>query len=130
MLVEHREKEIKDTETNLGAALSRLVIPYVKSLLDTKLDHGQRVYLDILDTNLEKITSSFANRVASWQSRLSPMEVRIADMVLNGKTTKEMAGLLCVSMATVGFHRHNIRKKLGIHNKKVNLQSHLRSISQ
>lgn len=129
VLVEHREKEIRDTEANLNAALVRLVKPYVRSLLETGLDRDQRVYADILASNLDKITSAFAKRAAAWQAGLSPMEIKVADMVLNGKTTKEISEVLSVSLATVSFHRHNIRKKLGIENQKVNLQSHLRSLS-
>lgn len=129
VLVEHREKEIKDIDENLATTLARLVMPYIKSLQSTKLDRDQRVYLDILNSNLKKITSSFARRIAPWQSQLSAMETKVADMVLNGKTTKEISELLSISTATVGFHRHNIRKKLDIENKKINLQSHLRAIS-
>ncbi|MGD8671442.1 MAG: hypothetical protein PVF31_15210 [Desulfobacterales bacterium] len=38
-----------------------------------------------------------------------------------------MAELLCLSKNTILFHRHNIRGKLQLKNKKINLRSHLLS---
>jgi len=43
------------------------------------------------------------------------------------KANKEIAELLCLSKNTILFHRHNIRSKLSLKNKKINLRSHLLS---
>ena len=54
----------------------------------------------------------------------------MADLIKAGKTNKEIAGLLLVSHNTVLFHRHNIRSKLNIKNKKINLRSHLLALDK
>jgi DNA-binding CsgD family transcriptional regulator len=56
---------------------------------------------------------------------LTPMEIRVANLVKEGKTNKEIEELLCLSKNTILFHRYNIRDKLGLKNKKINLRTHL-----
>lgn len=57
---------------------------------------------------------------------LSPRELDVSRLIKGGMTNKEIAALLHISQQTVEKHRHNIRKKLGITNEKVNLAVLLR----
>jgi DNA-binding CsgD family transcriptional regulator len=56
---------------------------------------------------------------------LSPAEMRVADLIRNGRTTKEIANLLNTSVNTILFHRFNLRRKLGIKGEKANLRTYL-----
>ncbi|UCD33985.1 MAG: helix-turn-helix transcriptional regulator, partial [Desulfobacterales bacterium] len=40
-------------------------------------------------------------------------------------TSMEISDLINLSPRTIEFHRDNIRKKMGLENKKINLRSHL-----
>ena len=52
-------------------------------------------------------------------------EIPIANLVKEGRTTKEIADLFRISERTVDCHRKNIRKKLNIVDMRVNLRTHL-----
>ena len=54
----------------------------------------------------------------------------VTDIIKHGKTSKEIAAMLHVSAKAVAFHRGNIRNKLGLTNKKINLQTYLQSFPQ
>jgi len=47
--------------------------------------------------------------------RLTPREKQILQLISEGKSNKEIAGLLDLSVNTVAVHRANIMDKLGIH---------------
>lgn len=45
-------------------------------------------------------------------NKLTSREIEILDLIIQSKTTNEIAGLLCLSTHTVSTHRKNIGKKL------------------
>jgi DNA-binding NarL/FixJ family response regulator len=85
-------------------------------------------YLRVAQQNLLDITSSFTWKVIEDRVRLSPRELEICNLIKNGLSNKEIAELLQISLLTVERHRHNIRKKLNIDNKKINLATFLRDL--
>ncbi|MCX7667465.1 MAG: LuxR C-terminal-related transcriptional regulator [Atribacterota bacterium] len=65
------------------------------------------------------------NRYSFLLAHLTPREFQVALLIAQGKSTKEIAEELSLSLKAVEFHRGQIREKLGIRNTKVNLQSYL-----
>ena len=63
--------------------------------------------------------------VAAQSASLTQTEIQIANCIMQGMRSKEIAGLMKLSKGTIDFYRNNIRKKLGIRNQKANLQSYL-----
>lgn len=45
---------------------------------------------------------------------LSPREHEVLQLIAEGRSSKEIAGILGVSIKTVTFHRENIKRKLGV----------------
>ena len=82
-------------------------------------------FIDIIESNLDEITSPFVHGLTGSYLRLTPTEIQVANLVKQGKTTKEIAELLNLSKGTIDTHRDNIRKKIGIKNKKINLRTQL-----
>ena len=128
VLLEHREKDRQSIEENVIANVRKLVVPYVEELNYRKLDDRSRNMIEIIRQRLEEIVSPFLNRFTSLNRLLTPREIDVAALVREGKTSKEIAELLTISVSGVDFHRKQIRNKLGLTNEKANLRSYLLSL--
>lgn len=84
--------------------------------------------IDILELGLNNILSPFSKKLSDPMVSLTPTEIHIADLVRYGKSNKEISEILNSSTHTISRHRENIRKKLGLKNKKINLRSFLSSL--
>jgi len=125
VLLKHRDEDKKELEEKVIANVKKLVLPYVEKLNNSRLNDRQIVYLNIIKSNLEDIITPFLHQLSSKYSDLTPSEIQVAELVKEGKTTKEIAELLNSSTGAIDFHRNNLRKKLGLRNTKTNLRSFL-----
>ena len=121
--IEHEKQEIYyDIKTNVD----KVLIPILHALVP-QLSPSQRNYVDLLQTNLEEITSPFINQLALAYQAMTPTETAICNMIRIGMRTKEIAETRGISEATVNRHREKIRRKLKITNQNVNLATLLQS---
>ena len=122
---EQGEKDKKELEEKVLINIKQLIIPYVNELKKLVYHPQQRTVVEIIESNLEGIISSFAYTLSQPNLNLTPKELMIANLIKQGKTTKEICDLMRSSEKAVSFHRGNIRKKLGLLNKKTSLKSSL-----
>ncbi|MBU1317881.1 MAG: PAS domain S-box protein [candidate division Zixibacteria bacterium] len=123
--IEDRRKEVtKRVNTNM----ERLVQPILESL-KRKSSEESRIIIKNLERTLEELTSPFTRDLETRISRLTPREIQICDMIRGGMRSGEIASALDISELTVQKFRQQIRKKLRINKKKINLASHLCSMS-
>ena len=101
----------------------------MEKMKKTPLSIDQTAYVNIIETSLNDIVSSFLHNLRSRYLNLTPREIQIANLIREGKTTKEIAKLLNSSQGAIDFHRNNIRNKLGLKHKNANLRSYLLSLS-
>jgi DNA-binding CsgD family transcriptional regulator len=125
VMMDRRAEDKREVEEKILGSLRELVNPYIEKLGKTSLDAEQREFLAIIQTNIQGVTSPLLYRLSSRFFNLTPQEINVANLVMDGKPTKEIADTLCISENAVEFHRKNIRKKMGIRNKRISLRSRL-----
>jgi PAS domain S-box-containing protein len=129
VLLRQREDDRQEIEKKVLSNVRKLVLPYVEKLSRTPMSPVQAGYLDVIDANLKNVMSPFLRTLMAVQMDFTPREIEVADLVRDGKTAKEIADLLNLSVRSVEFHKDNIRRKLGLSNKKVNLRTHLMALT-
>jgi len=127
VLLEQREKEKTEIIETLLTNIKRLVYPYIEKLENKGLDDDAQTFVNIIMSNINNLISPLASTLSSKYFSLTPSEIQIADLIKHGKTSKEIALMLYISPKAVSFHRGNLRKKLGLLNKKINLRTYLQS---
>ena len=128
VLLKRRDEDKVELEEKILLNVKELVIPYLEKLKKCRIDEQQMAYLSILESNLNDIVLPFSHKLSSKFLNFTPTEIQVANLLRQGKTNKEISKLLNSSFRTVAFHRENIRKKLGLTNKKINLKSYLMSL--
>lgn len=129
VLLTKREEDIAELEEKVLLNVKHLLNPYIDMLKKRVTDADSRMIMDVLEANLRKITSTFSQKLSSKYLALTPTEIKVANLVKDGKQIKEIAEMMAVSRYAVELHRFNIRRKLGLKNRKINLQAYLSSIS-
>ena len=125
-------KQLEDSRTELEEQMlsnvNQMIFPYLNRLKRRVADEKGQAYLSIVEANLNELTSPFGSHLSAKFARLTPTELEIAKLVIQGKTTKVIAGILNTATSTVDFHRNNIRRKVGIRSARINLRTYLTSL--
>lgn len=125
VILERRGEDRAEIEEKIIANVNELIMPIIDTLKNTRLDDRQSAWVDILEANLKDIMSPFSRELSSKYWRLTPVELQVANFIRSGKTTKEIALALGVAPSTISTYRNNIRRKLEIKNRKINLKAYL-----
>jgi DNA-binding NarL/FixJ family response regulator len=128
-VLEHREAEKRAIEASLILNIKKYVLPTIEDMARCRIDSRASGYLTAVKTKLNEIMSSSSRSLFVKYQNLTPTEVRVADFLRQGLSTKAIADVLNISPGSVSFHRNSIRRKLGLVDKKVNLKSFLNSLS-
>jgi PAS domain S-box-containing protein len=129
VLLKRIDSDKTELEQKILDNIQGLAMPHLERLKKTPLSKKQRSYIDTLEANLKEIISPFSKVLSSRHYNLTHTEIQIANLIRQGKTTKEIAEDLHLGKKTIDSHRGNIRKKLGLRNKKVILSAHLSTLN-
>ena len=118
----------KREQSEVGASIQSNVSKVIVPLLDTlyqRSNEGQKRVLDLIRSSLAHIVSPFTSTLSNKFMTLTPQEILICHLIKNNLSSKEIADMKDLSVATVNTHRENIRRKLELNKQKVNLKSYL-----
>ena len=127
-LIDNFETARRDYEEEMRRRIRGLIRPNV-----AKLRQGigraepHRTHIDVIEASLHELVSRRAARLADVFGRLTPAEVEVAQLVLHGYSTKDIASRMSRETSTIDFHRNNIRRKLNLA-RDSNLRSYLTSL--
>jgi len=128
VLLQRAEKDKETLSKNVVSNVKELILPFVEKLKNGHFSQEYKAYIEVLETNLSEICYPFLKNLSLQHAHISPMEVQVANLIKAGRSNKEIASILGVSLNTVMTHRYRLRSKLGLKQKKVNLRSFLNSI--
>ena len=128
VLLSKRDEDKIKIEEDVLSNVNNLILPYLNKLKEIISDQSQKIFVEILESNLKEIILPFEKNTSSKWLSLTPAEIQVANLVKQGRRTKEIAKILKLSAKTIESHRESIRKKIGITNKKLNLRSYLLSL--
>ncbi|MDD3846304.1 MAG: helix-turn-helix transcriptional regulator [Syntrophorhabdaceae bacterium] len=125
-LARHIEENKQELEDNIVLNVKTLVFPYINKMQKMNLNIRQKMFMEIIENNLNNIISPFLKNISHFG--FTPTEMHIASLIKDGRKTKEIAESLHISRRAVEVHRYNIRKKLNLNNNRRNLCAFLLSL--
>jgi DNA-binding NarL/FixJ family response regulator len=127
ILLAKRDRDRQELIDKLMLNLRELVVPYIEKLKLTELSNKQETFIDIIQSSLEESTMPIAKGMSDEYLKLTPTEIQVANLLRQGKSTKDIAEIMGLSPRTVESYRDSIRKKFGLRHKKINLRTYLMS---
>ncbi len=124
VLLTQLKEASKEFEDNILINVKKTISPYIVQLRKSDLNDRQHDMLALIDKNLNNLVSPFIKSLHNNYFQLTPGEIKVADLIRAGNSTKEIAYILSLSPRTIEAYRDRIRKKIGIKNKKVNLRTY------
>lgn len=128
ILLDQREVEQNHFKGLISDNIKEMILPIVDKLRKTPLSDLQKEYLRVLKRNINQIGGVFKNRRDLKMMLLTPTEIKIADYIKRDLKSAEIANKMNISIRTVEFHRNNIRRKLEIKDRNINLKTFLLSL--
>ena len=125
VLTRNIDRKRDELEKKVAQTIGSKILPLLEEIKYDKIPEKTHAKLDVLSAYLNDLTPETATGHDVIIS-LSSSELRVALMIKNGFTSKEIARLLNISPHTVKTHRKSIRGKLNIKNADINLASYLK----
>ncbi len=119
------EDDRKNNERQLSKWVRSSILPGLEKIRHEKNYEVRSSYLNILKDDILSYSSGAENKLDGDLLKLSKTELKICRFIKSGQSGKEISEAMNLSFETIQTHRKNIRKKLGLSGKTVNLHAFL-----
>lgn len=130
VVIDQKDEQLEHLRADIMQHYNQFVRPHVQELRDSCRDLQTIQYLKLIEQGMQQMLSPFSRKMLASELNFTPMEHKIVSLIVSGMSNTALAEELHISPHTVKYHRKNIRTKLGILNKKINLRSYLLQLSQ
>ncbi|TCK60565.1 PAS domain S-box protein [Seleniivibrio woodruffii] len=117
-------KEKEEMERSIAQRVTTQIMPSLQKITAEDNIEIRKMYANMLKEQLSSLTGIDAANSASLM-KLSKSEIQVCQLIQSGHSSKEIGDMMNISFETVQTHRKNIRKKLGLSGKDLNLFSFL-----
>ncbi len=121
------EDSRKESALEIATNMKRIALPILQ-LMKQAESPTQRQYAGLLESCLVDFASPMVAKLEAEHAELSSRELEICHMVRSGFGSKDIAAAFCTSVQTVLTQRKQIRRKLGLTNRSLNLVTYLKSL--
>jgi len=125
-ILEHIENQKQDHLQQIYRDLEKALAPLLKKLKEKSGLKMTREFAS-LENQFNAILTKDMDDFTQRYSKLTSRESEICDLLKKGMSSKQIAESLNLSLLTIMKHREQIRRKLGLTNKSINLATYLRS---
>lgn len=116
--IKHEKDELKE---DIYINIERNIMPIITRLKNSNISSEElNIGLSLMEESLMDICNNLGRNVGDHN--LSPTELRVCQYIKTGKSAKDIATIMGISINTVQNHSRNIRSKLGITNKGISLK--------
>lgn len=122
VMLSRYEQNKKQLEQQILKNMKEKVSPLIERLKKSGLRDSQKNYIELVEGSINEILSPSAPGIGISLAKLTATEKTVAHLIMQEKTTKEIAAFLDISPTTISKHRENIRRKIGVTNKKKSLK--------
>jgi PAS domain S-box-containing protein len=119
--------ERRQFERKMAGKIRDELLPVLERLNQETSAGVRASYLDLVRDQLIGLTKGFETELDAHLLKLSRTEIAICRLIRAGRTSKEICEALNLAFETVQTHRKNIRRKLGLNGRSVNLHAFLAS---
>jgi DNA-binding CsgD family transcriptional regulator len=119
VLLEKRENDKSELEQNLVKTIQTELLPLTTRLKKVSTNKNSINIINTIETKLRQLQLVSSDNLSTI---LSQTELQVANLIREGKQSKEIAEILNISKSTVDTHRDSIRHKLGLKNTNKRLK--------